>query len=480
MIAPTTDQIIPLGQYLKKRMPPRVMSPGELITYSNNGMALAGYLVEVRSGMPYAQYIDQQILQPLAMHRSRAKLAPPIAEALATGYEYDAGSASFKAVPPVYFNASPAGSIYTTAEDMAHFMIAHLQRGNYSRETVLSETTALAMQQQQFTHDERIPGVCYAFFERYENGHRLLLHGGAIFGYFSFVFLIPDQNLGFFFSCNTFNPGVGEMSWQILSAFLDRYFSERQPVDEPTEFSPEELEQVVGHYQTTRYAQHSLIKIAALMGQVEVEATPEGDLLMHMLMSPQVAPWRRVGPLLFKQDLKDEYAAFRADEEGRITHLFMQNFAFERIPWYKTRSFQLSLLGFTVVMFLSASLSWPIGYMIRRWRARPRSNPRYATWARLLVGGISSLNLIFLIGLVINQDKLTLEIGFGIPTVIYALLLVALVAALLAILILPLTIVLWRDRVWSVAAMVHYSLVVLGIIVFILFLHYWNLLGVRE
>jgi CubicO group peptidase (beta-lactamase class C family) len=40
----------PLGQYLAERMPPRVMPPGKLISYSNHGLALVGHLVEVASG----------------------------------------------------------------------------------------------------------------------------------------------------------------------------------------------------------------------------------------------------------------------------------------------------------------------------------------------------------------------------------------------------------------------------------------------
>ena len=39
--------------------------------------------------------------------------------------------------------------------------------------------------------------------------------------------------------------------------------------------------------------------------------------------------------------------------------------------------------------------------------------------------------------------------------------------------------VVWRDRVWSTAARMHHALVVVAIVVFALFLYYWNLLGIR-
>ncbi len=61
---------IPLGKYLSIHMPPRVMPPGDLISYSNHGLALAGYLVERASGQPFAEYVKEHILQPLGMQRS--------------------------------------------------------------------------------------------------------------------------------------------------------------------------------------------------------------------------------------------------------------------------------------------------------------------------------------------------------------------------------------------------------------------------
>ena len=39
--------------------------------------------------------------------------------------------------------------------------------------------------------------------------------------------------------------------------------------------------------------------------------------------------------------------------------------------------------------------------------------------------------------------------------------------------------VVWRDQVWSTAARMHYTLVVVAIVVFAIFLYYWNLLGIR-
>lgn len=49
------------------KMPARVRSPGEIIVYSNHGTALAGYIVEEVSGMPFEDYIKENIYRPFDM-----------------------------------------------------------------------------------------------------------------------------------------------------------------------------------------------------------------------------------------------------------------------------------------------------------------------------------------------------------------------------------------------------------------------------
>ena len=111
-----------LNEYVRQYMPARVFPPGEVMAYSNYGTALAGYIVEQVSGMPFPEYVEKNIYQPLGMNHSTflQPLPEKLSSHMAQGYRYVNGEyrkGDFEFVP------EPAGSMSSTASDMAKFMI---------------------------------------------------------------------------------------------------------------------------------------------------------------------------------------------------------------------------------------------------------------------------------------------------------------------------------------------------------------------
>jgi CubicO group peptidase (beta-lactamase class C family) len=78
----TEDDIQPLAEVMSNNIPPRMHPPGEMMSYSNYGAALAVYVVEHVSGMPFEQYVQQHIFTPLNMTRST--FAQPLPAHLST------------------------------------------------------------------------------------------------------------------------------------------------------------------------------------------------------------------------------------------------------------------------------------------------------------------------------------------------------------------------------------------------------------
>ena len=216
--------VLPLGPYLAESMPPPTEPPGDTFRYSNHGYALAAYVVEQVSGQPFDRYISDQILQPLGMSRSRYLLGPPLPENLAMGYFYEKRT---QVPQPVdYDNDYPGGSLVSTADDMAKFMLAHLNGGCYEEECILQPSTLAEMHRQQAQTPYDGQAVTYGFVEARQDGQHLLGHSGAIRGFGSSLNLLPEHSLGYFFSFNEecYQTSACEITSAFREQFLKRFF----------------------------------------------------------------------------------------------------------------------------------------------------------------------------------------------------------------------------------------------------------------
>ncbi|WP_308410446.1 MULTISPECIES: serine hydrolase domain-containing protein [Fischerella] len=270
--APTAAQMKPLVDYLPDHMPPIVWRPGKLYSYSNHSIVLLGYLVEKISGIPFIEYIDKYIFQPLSMRRSTflQPPPPPLANDLAVGYQYQNGN--FKPVPYLYLNIAPAAAMSATATDMAHFMIAHLQLGRYQNERILEAETARLMHETHFTQHPKLPGTGYGFRERLENNIRAIGHLGNLRGYSSSLTLIPEQNIGIFVATNSFTGVYGK----ILNQFFDHYFpvTKKPALVKPLTLTDAQLERFAGTYRDLEYPHHTLAKISAPFKHININNSP--------------------------------------------------------------------------------------------------------------------------------------------------------------------------------------------------------------
>lgn len=472
------NQPIPLQAYLAARMPPRVMPPGDLISYSNHGYALLGNLVEEISGLSFPEYIDRNILKPLGMARSRFLPPQRSLPDLAIGYEYQDGGD--RAVPFYAINTGPASSLMTTGADIARFMIAHLQKGRYKEARILEEATAEEMHRRQFTHHPKLPGMAYGFFEHVENGRRAIYHDGGMTGFSSRLFLLPERNIGFFISVN--KRREAEFFQELTQRLLDRYVPVQQPLTPPLPLADfqDRPGRFAGSYRSVQHPRSTLEKLVALMEEFRLLSNEDGTLTLHF-PGDHLPPrrWVAVAPLLFQSVDGEGYAAFREDLDRNISHLFLDQTALVKLSWYETASFHLGLIGFFVSVFLSASIAWVIPLLRRRRNASSQIVPILRR-SRFLIGSVGALNLIFLIGLTVallGVDQM--EFAYGLPPFIFALLSIPLVTTGLTIGLFYNTVLDWKDGVGSVPERAYNTLVLLTALAFIPFLEYWNLLGFR-
>ena len=153
-----------------------------------------------------------------------------------------------------------------------------------------------------------------------------------------------------------------------------------------------------------------------------------------------------------------------------------------RLPWYGRTFFQIGLILFFALVFVSGFIVWIVGGLRAVFRNPPPGPSKNFRWARRLAGLVSFLGLALLFGFVIFIVQAVFPQGmnfmraYTIPTVLRVLPLLGLLSASLIVVLLVLTVRSWRSF-QSQAVRLHHGLVVLTALVFIPWLYYWNLLG---
>jgi CubicO group peptidase (beta-lactamase class C family) len=498
LYAHTTSHLEPLGQWLAEHIPARVRPPGELTSYSNYGAALAGYIVEQVSGLPYAQYVEQHLFQPLGMRSStfRQPVEAHLSAALSQGYTYT--NEGYHPEPFEAVQVAPAGAMSATATDIAHFMLAHLQNGRFGKERILQEATAKAMHAQQFTNDPRLPGMTYGFWEQQLNHQRLLVHGGDTTLFHSWLALLPEQQVGMFVSYNSAEAGSAPST--LLQAFLDHYFpAPQEATPGPPAGFAERASQISGNYWSTLRSYTTYEKLAVLSATTRVSVV--GNSRLAISAGDQTFTVVEVTPWVFQQVDGQERVVFRPEGDGMVMLIASTPvYAYTRVAWYDAPTTHVLLVVVCVLLFLSALLLWPLGFVLRAMRRRAQSlkvgregeqtaaaeeqaSKRMASglrpWlARWLAGVLCALNVLFLLelGLILSNP---VDLAFGVTPLLTTVFILALVSAILTVGVVILVFLVWREGFWSLGGRVHYTLVAVAQLSFTWELAYWNLLGMH-
>jgi CubicO group peptidase (beta-lactamase class C family) len=475
-------ELVPLGEQLKRKLPERIWPPGQVTAYSNYGTALAGYIVELVSGMPFEDYIEQNILEPLGMEYTtfRQPLPQRLAAHMSVGYARKNGVYEPKEFELVN-GIGPAGCASSSAVDMAKFAIAHLQKGRYGENRILEEETAELMHSRLFSHDPRIWGNAHGFWEHDLNGQRIIEHGGDTLWFHSFFALLPEQNVGFFLSYNTAG-GRGFEREDFLQALLDRY----DPVPPvkiltpPADFE-ERAGRFTGAYAMNRAVYSKYTKVMRLVGAINVVATDRGTLMIKLPAGLGAFQLVEIAPLLFRDIEGPGLFAFREDANGRITHGFMgqlPHMAVEKLAWYETPALHYFLLVLCVLLFLTA-FRWPLKAVAGRICGTTSEEPAGSTSARAIVVILCAINLIFLVWFVAMHASAMDQMIYGYPSGIRLVLTLPLISIAFLIASVVYMVQAWRKRYWSVCARLHFTLVVAAGLCFLWFLNFWNLVGYK-
>lgn len=137
---------------------PLEFAPGSKFGYSNAGTNTVGRIIEVVSGMPYAEFLQQRLLTPLGM--TDTTFVPTAAQLarLAKTYRPTDDRSGLTDMPIGQFSyplddrhrhASPAGGLFSTARDLACFGQLILNDGVHAGQRLVSAAALAAMTSKQ-------------------------------------------------------------------------------------------------------------------------------------------------------------------------------------------------------------------------------------------------------------------------------------------------------------------------------------------
>ena len=127
---------------------PMMSDPGERWSYNNLGIAALGRVIEVVSGQPFEEFVQQRLFDPLGMDDT--SFFPPTRkmDRVASVYSLRDGKLErYQRTPPrsEWKNPLPQGGLYSTATDQMRFYRMMLDGGRFGGRRILSQAAVDAM-----------------------------------------------------------------------------------------------------------------------------------------------------------------------------------------------------------------------------------------------------------------------------------------------------------------------------------------------
>ena len=471
-----------LRDFVRDHQLRRVTAPGTRTAYSNYGPTVLGLVIEQTTHQPYEAYLQDHILTPLGMTRTtlREPVAPGLPAPLgrmraddaaraAVGYSPVDGGYAPIPIEHIFPGASPAGSMFTTANDMACFMLAYLNGGSLGEARILKEETISQMWTRGYSDRKSTVDFAHGFFNTRVGGYDAYQHTGVMAGFTSNLTLIPQLELGIFV------VGNSETGWGATSALPGQIVARAfppGPLTAPIPVVPSDFgaraNRFAGIYLTAARSPDRLETLTKLGVEARVTA---GDGGLAIAMPGDSRRWIEIAPLTF-QDAEGQDRIHFIAAGDRITGFYtpMGHRSYERVDFTWTKAF------FQGAMFVAAGLALTmIAHLVldrRRRASRALAWSGYVALAASL-GGLAFAGLFF--RAMAHLEAVGVRLAFVWPTA--PLMQWVWSAWILAAATLAMTLSLWPvwRGGWPRLRQVHHTALTLALLTVVALAWRWNL-----
>jgi CubicO group peptidase (beta-lactamase class C family) len=212
-----TDLEFPTAEEIRELMPDREapFSPEARWKYSNLAYTIAGMIVEEVSGSSWADYLQQNIFDPLGMTSS--SVDRPDAK-LATGYGRRMPDGSRQVFPFVDARGMAAATgLTSTVDDMARFVSAQFRKGARGDDRLLSTASLREMHRVRMLENHWMSGQGIGFSVRRVDGTLYVGHGGGYPGYTTNTTIQLDSEVGVIVLTNTNDSNPSQIAGELMS-----------------------------------------------------------------------------------------------------------------------------------------------------------------------------------------------------------------------------------------------------------------------
>jgi CubicO group peptidase (beta-lactamase class C family) len=216
--------------------------PGDGYSYADANYQVLGFVVQTITGVAFDRYVEEHVFSALGMVHSHVLAADAFADGAADGFYRWFGLATMPTRVPYPRAGGPAAVMFSSANDMGRWLIAHLNGGRVGDSQVLSEagmaTLHAPVAEIDPDHGYAMGWVVRPYWEELVVAGApattyplpaLIEHGGAWATGHTYVGLVPERHWGFAVLMNIYDR-VDDTSFTHVEQGVLRILAGKDPL----------------------------------------------------------------------------------------------------------------------------------------------------------------------------------------------------------------------------------------------------------
>ena len=296
------DSLPDLQSALQICEPRQIYTPGKYVAYSNYGIALAGYIVERISGIPFYEYTEKNIFAPLSMYRSSIHPTGADNEYIIRNQDNMRSysielrqNKNYRRYNALY----PCESAISSFDDMAKFLLALVTQDDKLFQK--PETWELMYTPTLFYENTGIPRNAHGFWATGHNNTTFGHAGYTLRGFSCSIAIDTKEKTGVVIMVN--QPDNMTYIFDLMNILLGGF---SRNVDNIADLPPTGA--MDGYYMSARSLHKGFFRIYPLIDVIRITSVGNNDVVFSYLLSDYTMRFTQVQQNVFA--FKDGFGVY--------------------------------------------------------------------------------------------------------------------------------------------------------------------------